>query len=177
MLKLIKALLFLAIAVQKRNCNTPHYRLHDRPDGTKMPFLSEKTLHIVDRVLWLLPFATNTDLNEVAMKADISHDSRNGFLQKLLGEHSIIGARQQLKELWGKWIEKNYGAAGPESTGRGYGAEAETPEDSDDDNAAAAAAKAAGEKAAAGAALLAAAAAPAAAGAAPAEPAASESEK
>jgi hypothetical protein len=142
-----------------------------------MPFLSEKTLHIVDRVLWLLPFATNTDLNEAAMKADISHDSRNGFLQKLLGEHSIMGARQQLKELWGKWIEKNYGAAGPESTGRGYGAEAETPEDSDDDAAAAAAATAAGEKAAAGAALLAAAAAPAAAGAAPAEPAASKSEK
>jgi len=108
---------------------------------------------------------------------------RNGFLQKLLREHSNMGARQQLKELWGKWIEQNYGAAGPESTGRGYGAEAETPEDSDD-AAAAAAATAAGEKAAAGAALLAAAAAPAAAaagpaaaGAAPAEPAASESEK
>jgi len=123
-----------------------------------MPFLSEKTLHIVDRVLWLLPFATNTDLNEAAMKADISHDSRNGFLQKLLGEHSIMGARQQLKELWGKWIEQNYGAAGPESTGRGYGAEAKTPDDSDDDAAAAAAA-------------------PAVDGAAPAEPAASESEK
>jgi hypothetical protein len=41
-------------------------------------------------------------------------------------------ARQQLKELLGKWIEINYGAAGPESTGRGCSAEAETPEDSDD---------------------------------------------
>ena len=70
-----------------------------------------------------------------------------------------MGARQQLKELWGKWIEKHYGTAGPESTGRGgYGAEAETPKDSDDDDAAAAAAAAAGEKAAAGATLLAAAA-------------------
>ncbi len=67
-----------------------------------------------------------------------------------------MGARQQLKELLGKWIEKNYGTAGPESTGRGYGAEAETPEDSDDDDAAAAAAAAAGEKAAAGATLFAA---------------------
>jgi hypothetical protein len=28
-------------------------------------------------------------------------------------EHSINGARQQLKELWEKWIEKTYG--GPES--------------------------------------------------------------
>jgi hypothetical protein len=98
-----------------------------------MPFLSEKTLHIVDKVLWMLPFATNTDLNEAAKKADISHESRNGFLQKLLDEHSISGARQQLKELWGKWIETNYGAAGPESTGRGYGVEAETPEDSGDE--------------------------------------------
>ncbi len=79
-----------------------------------------------------VPFATNTNLNEAAQKADVSHESRNGFLQKLLGEHSIHGARQQLKELWGKWIETHYGAAGPESTGRGYSAEVETPEDSDD---------------------------------------------
>jgi hypothetical protein len=122
----------LACAVQNQIATTPHLRSHDRPDGTKMPFLSEKTLHIVDRVLWMQPFATNSDLNEAATKADISHESRNGFLQKRLDEHSISGGRQQLKELWGKWIEKNYGAAGPESTGRGYGAEAETPEDSGD---------------------------------------------
>jgi hypothetical protein len=89
-----------------------------------MPFLSEKTLHIVDRVLWMLPFATNKLMNEAAMKANVSHDSRNGFLQKLLGQHNIVGARQQLKELWGKGIETYYGAAGPESTGRGYGARA-----------------------------------------------------
>jgi hypothetical protein len=74
-----------------------------------MPFLSAKTPHIVDRVLWMLPFATNTDLNEAAKKADVSHESRNGFLQKLLGdsEHSIIRAQQQLKELWGNWIDRN----------------------------------------------------------------------
>lgn len=87
----------------------------------------------MDKVLWMLPFATNTDLNEAAKKADISHESRNGFLQKLLNEHSISGARQQLKELWGKWIETNYGADGPESTRRSYGAEAKTPEDSGDE--------------------------------------------
>ena len=45
-----------------------------------MLFLSEKTLHIVDSVLWMLPFATNTDLDEAAKKADVSHKSRNGFL-------------------------------------------------------------------------------------------------
>jgi hypothetical protein len=76
-----------------------------------MLFLSEKTVRIVDRVLWMLPFATNADLNEAAKKADVSHESRDGFLQKLWRKHSIIGARQQLKELWGKWVETNYGAA------------------------------------------------------------------
>ncbi len=50
-----------------------------------------------------------------------------------MDDHSIIGARQQLKEHWGKWIESSYRAAGPESADRGYGAEAETPEDSDDE--------------------------------------------
>ncbi len=49
----------------------------------------------------MLSFATNADLNEAASKADISHESSNGFLQKLLDEHSIIEARQQLKEHWG----------------------------------------------------------------------------
>jgi hypothetical protein len=132
-LKLAKELLFLAVAVQNQIATTLHQRSHDRPDGSKMPFWSEMTLHIVDRVLWMRPFATNTDLNEAAKKADISHELRNGFLQKLLDEHSIIGARQQLKGHWGEWIESSYGAAGPESAGRGYGAEAETPEDSDDE--------------------------------------------
>jgi hypothetical protein len=36
-----------------------------------MLFLSEKILHIVDRMMWMLPFATN--MNEAAKKADISH--------------------------------------------------------------------------------------------------------
>ncbi len=62
-----------------------------------MQFLSEKTVHIVGRVLWMLPFATTTDLNEAAKKADDSHESRNCFLQKLLGEHSINGERHQLR--------------------------------------------------------------------------------
>jgi hypothetical protein len=85
----------------------------------------------------MLPFATNKDSNDAAKIADVSHETRNCSLQKLLREHSIIGARPQLKKLWAKswWVETNYGAAGPESTGRGYGAEAETPEDSDDDDA------------------------------------------
>jgi hypothetical protein len=98
----VETCMFLAVAVQNQIATTPHQRSRDRPDSTQMQFLSEKTLHIVDRVLWMLPFAANTDLNEAAKKADIRHESRNGFLQMLLDEHSIIGARQQLKEHWGK---------------------------------------------------------------------------
>ncbi len=40
----------------------------------------------MDKVQWMLPCATNTDLNEAAKKADVSQESRNGFLQKLLGD-------------------------------------------------------------------------------------------
>jgi hypothetical protein len=129
-----------------------------------MQFLPKKTLHIVDRVPWMLPFTTKTDLKEAVKKADISNKLRNGFLQKLLDDHSIIGARQQLKEHWGKCIESSYGAVEPESAGRGYGAEAEKPDDSDD------------EAAVDGSQAPGSAAAGAAAAAAPAEPAAAAAE-
>jgi hypothetical protein len=74
--ELVKAFLCLPVAVLVQNnfASTPHQHSHDRPGGTKMPFLSEKTLHIVDRVLWMLQFATNTVLNEAAKKADVSHE-------------------------------------------------------------------------------------------------------
>ena len=82
--------------------------LHHRADGTKVPFLSSNTLHIVDRVMWMLPFVTVTDLNEACKKADVSHETRNLFLQKMLAEHSAIGSREQLKELWAAWVLNNY---------------------------------------------------------------------
>jgi hypothetical protein len=84
-LKLVKESLFLAVVVQNQIATTPHWRSHDRQDCTKMQFLSEKTLHIVDRVLWILPFATNTDLNEAAKKADISHESRKRIPPEAVG--------------------------------------------------------------------------------------------
>ena len=53
-----------------------------------MPFLSAQTLHVVDRLLWMAPFATASDLNEACRKADVSHEERNHFLTKMLEEHS-----------------------------------------------------------------------------------------
>ncbi len=66
---------------------------------TKVPFLSDKTLHMVVYALWMLPFNTKTDLNEAATQAHISHESRNAFLKTLQAdsEHSQNGAREQLK--------------------------------------------------------------------------------
>jgi hypothetical protein len=96
--KLVAALLFVLLLQYKTICDPPS--LYDRPGGKNMSFLSKKTLHVVDKVLWMLPFVTNTDLNDSAMKADVSHESRNGFLQKLLEEHSHARARKQLKDFW-----------------------------------------------------------------------------
>lgn len=100
-----------------------------RHDGTKVPFLSANTLHIVDYALWMLPFNTKTDLNMAATKAHVSHEARNSFMRMLQAEHE--GARDQLKKLWTDWVTKNHGAA-PEETGPrkvAFGA-APTPPDS-----------------------------------------------
>ena len=75
--------------------------------------MSAKTLHIVDFALWMLPFVTRTDLNDAAIRAHVSHEVRNNFLKALLAEHSQNGAREQLKELWSAWVDKNYASEGP----------------------------------------------------------------
>ena len=110
--------------------------LHHRADGTKVPFLSSNTLHIVDRVMWMLPFVTVTDLNEACKKADVSHETRNLFLQKMLAEHSAIGSREQLKELWVDWVVNHYPmvmADQDEAGGRKLIMDAATPPDSDEE--------------------------------------------
>ena len=99
-----------------------------------MPFLSAQTLHVVDRLLWMAPFATASDLNEACKRADVSHEERNNFLTKMLDEHSAPGSREQLKKLWSEWVKEKYPSTAEESatpgkeTGDGY---AETPEPSD----------------------------------------------
>jgi hypothetical protein len=112
--------------------------LWSRDDGTKIPFLSDRTLHMVDYALWMLPFGTKTDLNQAA--TEISHDLRNSFLKMMLDEHSQKGAREQLKELWAAWIEQFYSDTAEQRAGgsAACGA-APTPPDSPMEEAAAAA--------------------------------------
>ena len=88
-----------------------------------MPFLSAQTLHVVDRLLWMAPFATATDLNEACRKADVSHEERNAFLTMMLNEHSAPGSREQLRRLWSQWVKEKYQTR------------AETPEGSETDEA------------------------------------------
>ena len=58
--------------------------------------------------MWLLPFVIKTDLDQAAQKADVRMETRNAFLEKLLNEHSQPGIEEQLKTLWGKWVDTNY---------------------------------------------------------------------
>ena len=94
--------------------------------------MSAQTLHIVDRLLWMAPFATATDLNEACRRADVSHEERNNFLTKMLDEHSAPGSREQLRKLWSEWVKEQYPSTAEESAtpGRVTG-DAETPEGSD----------------------------------------------
>ena len=73
-----------------------------------MPFLSPKTLHIVDNVFSMLPFVTKSDMIEACKKGNVSLDTRNNFMQTLLEEHKAPGSRDQLKELWTEWLDKYY---------------------------------------------------------------------
>jgi hypothetical protein len=101
-----------------------------------VPFLSEQTLHIVHRLLWMAPFATVTDLNEACRRADVSHEERNDFLTKMLEEHSATGSREQLKALWWLWVKEQYPTQPEESANEGRGKmrnQAETPEKSDEE--------------------------------------------
>jgi hypothetical protein len=50
--------------------------------------------------MWMLPFVTVSDLNAACKIADVSHETRNNFLQKMRDEHSAPGSREQLKALW-----------------------------------------------------------------------------
>ena len=98
-----------------------------------MPFLSAQTLHIVDRLLWMAPFATATDLNEACRRADVSHEERNDFLTKMLDEHSAPGSREQLRTLWSQWVKEKYPTNAEEEDANAgkLSNEAQTPEGSD----------------------------------------------
>ena len=99
-----------------------------------MPFLSAQTLHVVDRLLWMAPFATASDLNEACKRADVSHEERNRFLTSMLDEHSAPGSREQLKKLWSEWVKEQYPSTVEESASSGkVSGDVQTPEASDEE--------------------------------------------
>jgi hypothetical protein len=79
-----------------------------RPDGRDLFLLSPQILHIFDFSMSMLPFAIKTDLANALKSADVVLKAHTDFMQLLLEEHGTHNARTQLKELWVKWIDKNY---------------------------------------------------------------------
>jgi hypothetical protein len=57
----------------------------------------------------MLSFVTRSDLEAAEKQADVSMETRNHFLNKLLHEHGQTGIRKQLQTLWTERVEKNYG--------------------------------------------------------------------
>ena len=66
-------------------------------------------------------------------KADVGMETRNAFLEKLLNEHSQPGIEEQLKNLWGKWVDTNYNKELEPEALSSLGMEAKNPEDSEAD--------------------------------------------
>jgi len=91
-------------------------------DGTEFSFLSANLLHIADRTMSMLPFATKTDLVEALKRADCKLSEVEEFLNMLNAEHNTPAARTQLKTLWTKYIEGRYGAPHRDGPGSGHGA-------------------------------------------------------
>ena len=81
-----------------------------RPDGRDLFLLSPQVLHIFDFSMSMLPFAIKTDLVNALKSADVALKAHTDFMQLLLEELDMDKARTQLKELWVKWIERNYAA-------------------------------------------------------------------
>ena len=77
----------------------------------------------------MLPFVTKTDLDTAAQKADVGMETRNAFLEKLLNQHSQPGIEEQLKTMWGKWVDTNYNKELEPEAWSSLGMEAKTPED------------------------------------------------
>ena len=46
--------------------------------------MSSKRLHVVDRLMLIVPFVTVRDLNDACKRADTSHEARSQFLRRSL---------------------------------------------------------------------------------------------
>ena len=77
----------------------------------------------------MLPFVTKRDLEQAAQAADENLDARNLFLNKMLGEHSQPGIRQQLHTLWTAWVDKTYDEQIVQEVEASLGTEAATAPD------------------------------------------------
>ncbi len=88
---------------------------------------------MINRVMWMLPFVTRSDLEAAAQQADVSMETRNHFLNKLLHEHGQTGIRKVLQTLWTEWAEKNYCSQQQEqAVAASLEMEVATPPDDDD---------------------------------------------
>ena len=119
----------------------------DSPTGSQLKIVSSSLLHIADRSFYLGPFANQRDLDAGAdMRGRYPPEERTQFLEMLLNEHDtpaktyVSSARQQLEDLWPKWIAGKYGDVDTESdagqasgeqpktvAGRGSSARCNTP--------------------------------------------------
>ena len=109
--------------------------LHCRPDGGgPVKFLSDNTLHIIDQLMWMLPFVTKTDLETAAKAKGVSQETRTTFLNKMLAEHSLPGVRDQLMTLWATWVESNYAdePVAAAQSAAAHSMDAQTPPDEDE---------------------------------------------
>ena len=89
--------------------------------GGNLRLLTPQVLHIMDRSLWMLPFATPTDLESAAKKVDVAVSTRNSFLAGLLAEHERDDAPGKLKDLWASWIRRKYPGTSDSAAGGGEG--------------------------------------------------------
>ena len=60
-------------------------------------------------------------------------ETRNAFLEKLLKQHSQPGIEEQLKTMWGEWVDTNYNQELELEARSSLGMDAATPEDLGDE--------------------------------------------
>ena len=72
----------------------------DRPDGAALPLVSEAMLHLFDRSMSMLPFATRTDMLDALKSKDVKIATVEEFLHSLQREHGLPNVRDQLRSLW-----------------------------------------------------------------------------
>jgi len=83
--------------------------------------------------MYMLPFATRTDLFDALKKADVRATDLNAFLDTLLAEHNVPAARPQLRTLWTGYLREVFQReeTPPPPSAEAVRARAQTPPDED----------------------------------------------